>query len=571
MHKSLDGFDDYMNQTLADWNAPGMGVCIVSGDEVILSKGYGWRDYDQKLPITSSTLYPIASNTKLFTAVAAGLLVAQGKLSWDRPIRQALPSIKFHSDALDNTVTLRDMLAHRTGIHRHDMIWYKSEFNRRELFERLQYLQPVEPLRQTFVYNNLMYAAVGQAIEILTGRTWEAYVQEQILNPLCMSGTVFTARQMLQHTDVAVPFTERRDSKEIYRIPYVEHMQGSAPAGGMISNMNDMARWLLTLMNDGSSDEAQVIPPSVLQETLAPAISLPNTLAQTRGFWEVLNSCYGMGRHTATYRGHLMTFHGGTIDGFHSQVSYLPRERIGVVTFVIGDHCALLRDTVSYNVYERMLGLSQTPWNERWLDIMKRLKTGMTAARAKAGANQVVGTRPSHSLEDYGGEYEHPAYGKLHIRVDGASLFFKFRGPEMPLAHVHYDRFDTPDDELYGKWSLNFATDPQGDIGKVQISLDQAEASFVRCTAAPAPALLEKLTGTYQTVSGLKWQVILKDGLKLHLTFPGQPDVPLSAYKELQFRTPQFSDRVYKFAVEDDTVKHMQITSPEGVYLLTKV
>lgn len=109
MHKSLDGFDDYMNQTLADWNAPGMGVCIVSGDEVILSKGYGWRDYDQKLPITSSTLYPIASNTKLFTAVAAGLLVAQGKLSWDRPIRQALPSIKFHSDALDNTVTLRDM------------------------------------------------------------------------------------------------------------------------------------------------------------------------------------------------------------------------------------------------------------------------------------------------------------------------------------------------------------------------------------------------------------------------------------------------------------------------------
>lgn len=571
MHKSLDGFDDYMNQTLADWNAPGMGVCIVSGDEVIHSKGYGWRDYGQKLPFTPSTLFPIASNTKLFTAAAAGLLVEEGKLSWDRPIREAVPSIKFYSDALDNSVTLRDMLAHRTGIHRHDKVWNKSEFSCKELFDRLRYLQPVEPLRQSFIYNNLMYAGVGHAIEIITGQSWQAFVQKRLLDPLGMSDTVFSVEEMLRRNDVAVPHTERRDSSEIFRIPHVEQMRGATPAGGMISSMADMARWLLALMNDGMAGQTQVIPVKVLRETLAPAVALPNTLAQTRGFWELLNVTYGMGRHTGTYRSHLMTYHGGTLDGVHSQVAFLPRQRIGVITFVIGDHCALLRDTVGYNIFERMLGLAPTPWNERWLDIMRKLKEAMTVARSKAGTERVPGTQASHPLQDYAGDYEHPAYGRLRVRMDESSLHFGFRGPELPLAHVHYDRFDTPDDELEGRWSLNFSTDPQGDVSAVRMSLDQAEAVFVRCVVEPATELLEQLAGTYQTATGLKWQVVLKDRIQLLLVFPGQPDLPLAPYKQLKFRIPQFPDRVYEFVLEQATVKQLQITGPEGVYLLSRL
>lgn len=571
MHETLRDFDAYMNQALVDWNAPGMGVCIVVGGKVVLAKGYGWRDYGQKLPFTAATLFPIASNTKLFTAVAAGLLVEEGKLSWDRPIREAVPSIKFYSDALDNSVTLRDMLAHRTGIHRHDKVWNKSEFTTGELFDRLRHLQPVEPLRQSFIYNNLMYAGVGQAIELITGQTWQAFVQQRLLDPLGMGDTVFSVEQMLRREDVVVPHTERRDTSEIYRIPHAEQMRGAAPAGGMISSMADMARWLLALMNDGIVGPAQVIPRNVLKETLAPAVALPNGLAETRGFWELLNGTYGMGRHTAVYRGHLMTYHGGTLDGVHSQLAYLPRQRIGVITFVIGDHCALLRDTVVYNVFERMLGLDQTPWNERWLGIMGKLKQGITVARSKAGAEQVPGTLPSHPLQDYAGDYEHAAYGRLRISMKEAGLRFSFRGPELPLEHVHYDRFDTPDDEREGKWSLNFSTDPQGDVSAVQMSLDQADAVFVRCVAEPAVDMLLQLAGTYQTVSGLNWQVVLKDRTQLFLVFPGQPDLLLAPYKPRKFRIPQFADRTYEFVLEQDAVKHLQITGPEGVYLLSRV
>ena len=146
--RRLEGFDAYMEKVLADWNAPAVGVGVVVGDKLVFAKGYGYRDYAKKLPFTPTTLCPIASNTKLFTVVAAGLLVEDGKLTWDEPVRDAVPSVRFYDDALDNTVTLRDMLAHRTGITRHDMIWYKSDFSRKELFDRLRYLEPKEPLRQ---------------------------------------------------------------------------------------------------------------------------------------------------------------------------------------------------------------------------------------------------------------------------------------------------------------------------------------------------------------------------------------------------------------------------------------
>jgi CubicO group peptidase (beta-lactamase class C family) len=173
----LQGFDAYMEKLVKDWNVPGIGVAVVAKDKVILAKGYGYRDYGKKLPFTTRTVVPIASNTKLFTATAAGLLVEDGKLEWDKPVRDFVPSIQFYDDALSATVSIRDMLSHRTGITRHDTIWYKSDFSRKELFERLKYLEPTQPFRQTFLYNNMMYAAAGYVVELLSGRKWEDFLR----------------------------------------------------------------------------------------------------------------------------------------------------------------------------------------------------------------------------------------------------------------------------------------------------------------------------------------------------------------------------------------------------------
>jgi hypothetical protein len=467
-------------------------------------------------------------------------------------------------------VTLRDMLAHRTGITRHDTIWYKSDFSRKELFERLKYLEPKEPVRQLFLYNNMMYAGAGYLVELLSGKTWEDFVRQRILDPLAMKSTVYTIAEMTKAPDHGVPFTEKRDSYEIYRIPYYEDTAGVAPAGAIVSNIEDMSHWLIALMNDGSYGGKQVLPPEVLKATLAPAIALPNTAGEVRGFWELLNSAYGMGRWTASYRGHLIAYHGGDIDGFHSQVSLMPQEKIGVIVFVIGDHCAGLYNTVSFNVYERLLGMSSTPWSERGLDSRAKGKNAGTEARSKAGADRVPNTSPSHPVAAYAGKYENPAYGTIAVDLKDGQLQFDFHNIRLPLSHFHYDRFDTPDDERFGRWSVNFLTSPQGDVDRAAMSLDEAEAVFTRRPETVDAAMLARLAGTYETPTGLKFSVVLKEGGGLFLVFPGQPDQELLPHKGLAFRIKDFSDVVFEFVVENGAVKALKQRDPSGEYTFNR-
>lgn len=569
--QKLAGFDAFMEKTLKDWNAPGIGVGIVVGDKLVFAKGYGYRDYEKKLPITGNTMFPIASNTKLFTAVAAGFLVEEGKLTWDRPIRESVPTIQFYDSFLNNNVTLRDMLAHRTGITRHDTIWYKSDYSTKELFERLKYLEPKESPRQLFLYNNMMYAGVGYATELQSGKKWSDYVREKILQPLEMNSTGFSIADMRKQPDYGVPFTERRDSMEIYKIPYYEDTEGLAAAGAIVSNIEDMSHWLIALMNNGRYKDKQVLPAKVLQTTIEPAIALPNAAGQTRGWWEVLNQAYGMGRQTASYRGRLITYHGGDLPGFHSQISFMPNERIGVIVFVIGNHVAPLYNPISYNVYERLLGMDEVPWTTRLLDIRLKNKKAGTAARSQAGAGRVADTKPSHVLADYAGEYGHPAYGILKIGVKDTALQFDFHKIKLPLAHFHYDRFDTPNDEEDGQWSVNFTTSPQGDIDKATMSLDEGEVTFVRRPAALDQALAQRMAGTYETASGAKFQVVVRPDGGVFIVRVGAPDQKLIYYKGLKFRIPEFADVIVEFVEENGKITAVKQIVPSGVFVSKKV
>jgi CubicO group peptidase (beta-lactamase class C family) len=566
----LKDFDAWMGQTLKDWNVPAIGVAIVVGDKLVFAKGYGYRDYGQKLPFTPNTLYQIASNSKLFTAVAAGLLVEEGKLTWDKPVRESVPSIQFYNDSLNSTVTLRDMLSHRTGITRHDTIWYQAPDSRRQLFAKLKFMEPKEPPRSVFLYNNMMYAAAGYLVELQSGKTWEEFVRERIFQPLEMNNSLFSIADMVKRPDFGVAYTEKRDSFEIEKIPYYEDTAGMAPAGAIVSNLEDMSHWLIALMNEGKYKGRQVLPAGVLKATIQPAIAQPNTLAEVRGWWEILNPAYGMGRSTNSYRGHLLTSHGGDLDGFHSQVSFMPRERIGVLVAVIGDHASILYNLVSYNVYERLLGMDQTPWTKRWLEVRLKGKKAATESRTKAGADQVRDTKPSHALGDYVGEYEHPAYGLLKIAQKDGQLQFDFHKMAFPMTHYHYDRFDTPDDERFGKWSVNFSTNPQGDVDRALMSLDEAEVTFVRRPQTLDTAVLKLLAGTYETPTGSKFQVVLKEDGGLFLLFAGQPEQRLVPYKGLKFRIPEFSDVVFEFVVDNGQAKALKRRDASGEFTYTK-
>lgn len=564
----LQGFDSYMEQVMKDWNAPGIGIGIVMGDKLVFAKGYGFRDYGKKLPYTPTTTQPIASNTKLFTAVAVGLLVEEGKLRWDEPIKQFVPTIRFYNDELDRSVTIRDMLAHRTGVTRHDSIWYKSSFTRRELWDRLRYLEPAAPMRTKFLYNNLMFTAAGQVIEELSGKTWEQFVQQRIFDPLGMSRSTLTIEDNIKGPEPAVPYSERRDSSELYKQPYYTAEVAIAPAGAINSNVQDLSRWVIALLNKGKVDGKQVIPEAVLRETMAPALAMPNTALESRGWGENLNAYYGMGRTVSSYRGHLLALHGGDLPGFHSQISIMPNDSIGVIVLVVGDHVAPMYTGLTLDIYERLLGLPRTPWSERLNQIRLKNKAAGTKARAVADVGRVPGTKPSHSLDDYVGEFAHPAYGVVTVTRGDKELNFQYHSIKMPLNHFHYDRFDTPNDEQDGKYSLNFRTNPMGEIEGVEISLDEAAVTFTRRVPATltSDATLQTYAGTYISPSGGKTVLTFQPGKGLSIR--GGPD--LQPWRPHQFRIKEFPDVVVAFTVEGGKVVAMRRRDPSGEFVLPR-
>jgi len=569
--KKLKGFDQYMDKILKDWNIAGVGVGIVQKDKLIFAKGYGYRDYENKLPITPNTLFQIASNTKLFTTISVGMLVDQGKLDWDKPVQNYIPSIEFFNDELNKSVTIRDMLSHRTGISRHDMIWYKSTFSRKELFDRLKYLEPSLPLRQGFLYNNLMYVSAGYIVELLSSKSWEDFLSLNIFEPLDMKSTVFSVKEMEANPDHGVPFNEKRDTTLLYRIPIYEDTQAVGPAGSIISNIQDLSHWLIALMNSGKYNNKQVIPDKIIKTTIEPTMGFPNTELENKGYKEILNTSYGMGRFTASYRGHLLVSHGGDLPGFHSQVSAMPYDSLGVIVFVIGDHGAPLYNILSYNIYERLLGYSQTPWSERVLKDQKEGKKLGKEGRSKAGSDRITGTKPTHQLSDYAGQYENPAYGLINIMLKDTALQFDFHDIKLPLSHFHYDRFDTPNDELYGLYSLNFVTNPQGSIDGLLISLDENQTTFNKKVDASLsdPGILLKYIGKYEFAGGfINIELIDKD---LFIVVPGQPRYQLIPVKQHLFRVKEFADYRFEFVVDDGNVTGVKQIDPSGEYLIKRL
>jgi len=191
---------------MKDCKVLGLAIAVVQGDKVILAKGYGYREMEKQLPVTPNTLLAIGSITKSFTVTTLGMEMDEGKVDWNEPVRDFLPTFKLYEPVLTEQVTIRDLIMHRTGLPRHDLVWYSSDFGREDLLGRLQYLEPSKPLRTRFQYNNLMFMTAGYIAGQLNGTSWEDAVTQRIFKPLEMSDTNFSEAETQKNVDFAEPY-----------------------------------------------------------------------------------------------------------------------------------------------------------------------------------------------------------------------------------------------------------------------------------------------------------------------------------------------------------------------------
>ena len=522
---SLDGFDAFMEKAMQEFKVPGAAVAIVKDGKVILAKGYGYRDVARKLPVTGKTLFPIASITKSFTVTSLGTLADAGKLDWDKPVRDYLPGFRMFDPVATEQLTTRDMVTHRSGLPRHDLVWYSSSFSREELVNRLRYLEPNKPLRSKFQYNNLMFLTAGYLGGRIDGSSWEGLVGKRVLDPLGMQNTKFSSDDARKTDDYALPYRKNRKTEIVSDIEF-SRWGDVGPAGAMNSCIDDMAKYLQMHVNKGTVEGKQILGKNNAEQMQSPQMVLQGTPL----FSEIGETSYGMGLFIETYRGRKHVNHGGNLDGFSAQFSFLPAEKIGVVVLTNLDG-TFLRDLVPLYVYDRLLGLSDIDWVQRYREIEKKSREQELTADKKGYTGRKTGTHPSHALADYTGEFEHPGYGRMTIKLASGSsdkLTLKLNDIERPVEHFHYDTFQVPENPLdsFEKLKVTFPTDAQGEISVVQANLEPSVKEIVFTRVAEKSmfetSFLRQFTGEYDA-PGQPWTVAMAGENALQLVFPGAP------------------------------------------------
>jgi CubicO group peptidase (beta-lactamase class C family) len=396
----LAGLDRFVAATMKDWKMPGTAVAVVKGARWFC-EGYGLRDLEGKMSVTPRTIFPIASITKSFTVAALASLAAEGKLDWDKPVHEMLPGFRLYDDVATLRVTPRDLVTHRTGLPRHDAMWYFGEPTRATMVEHLRFLEPSRDLRSSYQYNNLAFVTAGYLAGKLAGSSWEDVVRTRLFEPLGMKRSGFSIGQAKSDPDSAHAY-QKDDKQEVKPIPYYEQTE-MGPAGTIVSTAEDLSHYLRMYLAKGTFDGRAVLSEADVIGMQTPQMVTPAPLL----FPEISHTSYGMGLFVTTYRGHKLVHHGGNIDGFSLLLSFLPQDDMGVVvlTNLNGTPYPAI---VTYQVYDRLLGLPPVDWNARFLERDQKARASEAEAKAKGYTPRRTGTHPSHDLADYVGDYENP-------------------------------------------------------------------------------------------------------------------------------------------------------------------
>jgi len=565
--EALAGFDEFVTAALQAWNVPGLAIAVVKDGEVVYLKGFGYRDVERKLPVTPQTLFAIGSCSKAFTTFVLGTLVEEGKLEWERPVRDYIPWLKLHDPSATERITPRDLVTHRSGLPRHDAVWYNNlEITREELVRRLAYLEPNADLRAKWQYNNLMFLTAGFLVETVTGKTWEEAVRQRIFEPLGMDRSNFSVFDSQKSDDFAQPYREKDDKLELIPFRPITNM---GPAGSINSSVEDMAQWLKVQAGGGKLDGKTVIGTATLADIQTPHMAMGQPAERP----EISAGAYGLGWMIDIYRGHKRVHHGGGIDGFISQVHVYPQAGLGIV--VLTNSETGLSSIVAQSAADRLLKLDPIDWNSEALARRAQGKEAAKEAKANKESVRVAGTRPSHDLGDYAGDYFHPGYGALRIERQGDGLAVVYNGMSAPLGHWHYDVFTALEakDEVLADVKFNFTTDVDGNIASVAVPIEPV-VNAVAFTKKPDarlsdPVYLQRFLGEY-VLAGMTVRIYLK-GSALVMSVPGQPEYTLVPGLGGVFQLKEYSVIQIRF-LEDaqGQVTGLESRQPEGVYSAKK-
>jgi CubicO group peptidase (beta-lactamase class C family) len=432
----LQGIDAFVEAGMAEWGIPGLGLAVVKDGEVVYARGYGVLEVGKDRRVTPATLFGIASVSKAFTAAAVGILVDEGVLDWDDPVVKHLPGFQLHDPYVTQTVTIRDLLAHRVGVGRMtgNRITWMPNRPRSELVYRLRHAEPEQTFRNGYVYSNVMYMVAGEVVAAASGMSWDDFITTRVLRPLGMERANTSVTLIADGADAAWPHQEfDGEVRPIDR----RNFDNVGASASLNLSVEDLATWMrLHLGTPGEVGGVRLLAPATARELHRAQNRVPDS-----GLAGSLQS-YGLGFQLSMYEGRRVSQHGGATDGMNTTLWLLPEENLGVV--VTTNTFNNFMTALAQRVVDRYLGIEDRPHDQRvrasYLAAFERARVTREAIHDA----RETGTAPSVPLAAFTGRFEDPLYGEADVRLEDGRLVLRFWEDEtqvLDLEHWHHDTF----------------------------------------------------------------------------------------------------------------------------------
>ncbi len=466
------------------FDVPGMAVAVVKDGQVVSAKGYGVKTLAQPGVVDDRTLFGIASNTKVFTAAALGTLVDDGKLRWDGRVIDYLPTFRLSDPYVTQEMTIRDLLVHRSGLSlgAGDLLWWPSStYTRKEIAQRLAFIPLSTSFRAAYAYDNVLYLVAGEVIEKITGQTWEDYVLNRLVKRIGMSTSAVKHSAASAGGNVATPHAFVNG--ELGPVTPMDS-DNTNPAGGIMTNATDVAKWLVVFLNRGKlPDGSRLYSEAVAREletfvtpqpTGTPAPELRALTSNFRG--------YALGLEVRDYRGKKLVTHTGGLPGYTSRIAWLPELNAGVAVLT-SQESGEAWNSIAWTVLDHYLGATDTNWVEAYTAVKARNDAALARANAATSSARDAASKPSLPLTQYAGTYNDRWYGDIAIALENNKLVMRFsKTPSLvgDMEHWQQDTFLVKwrDRELRADAFVTFALNPDGSIDQARMRAASPSVDF---------------------------------------------------------------------------------------------
>ena len=434
-------------QAVEDFDVTGLSVAVVKGDEIVFMNSYGVRDVRQPdVPVTTDTIFPFASVSKAFTTTAIAMLVDDGVMDWDDPVRDFIPEFEMSDPYITAEFSVRDLVTHRSGLPlgAGDLLVFpdgKPEVS--DILAAIRNIPPATSFRSEYAYDNLMYIIAGEVVARAAGQPWHDVIDDRIFTPLGMDSCEALPSEAAAAENTVTQHTRAPGQTEAVPIdPLYIIGDSTSPAGGLSCSIADLATWAQFWLNEGvGPDGERLLSEGQVAELWSPVTpqSVSPLLAQLA---DSHFSLYAHGWSVRDFHGEYFVGHSGGLLGASSYLGLLPDQDIAVVvTSNVSTYAStalalqLLSDAAAPEAEADWLGLLQSVYAANRETALEDSGAGETAD---------VAIEPVRDLDDYSGEYIDPWYGLVTIEQREDGLFIDMSRSEVldaPLIAVAPDRF----------------------------------------------------------------------------------------------------------------------------------